>query len=1052
MLTRLRETFFGSKRRAGQIAVILILFIAILLAVFAVILNLGKVSQTKTFLTMAVDSSASLMASMFASYAEYQFQSVIEPGPNDEADWPITRRELSEFLTYVISAVIAIIGLVLIVLGAFSYGGTTAPGIWVMGIAGAVLAIGGLILYVCWVQPEQQSAWNKMFKNLTAQEKFLEQGVQTLLSYVAHDPVFINDDGDFDMDGQLYHPVNNPEEKVGRFSVLYTRRAEYLSGFAKTSPAVAADFLKALAGFLYDQQAPASANPKIFSWDPYWDITPDGFGVWDKEGGGAPTQGTYFHNESLSNCTETNPAGCPLNGSPWRIIGDPLWENPQNSFISFREMIGRDDENKLIYFNYNINSSQNPMAASASAQNMPWAEWQATDAMGLYNLLWRLDKAKTSLLSAIPSTHEGCFWCGSSGNQSWSHCPPFFTGFTLPYPEACSSNNPLYGSSNLKNCWCLKTNTDPIDVSPTTIADNVCYSQNTMAFVWKKGVNHYCSTNFPYGICATKNCPDYCASYVGGNGCCVSTTDPWCDQHPECFSSYSCGVDLNTGNSVANEFTWREDLVDMLRYDEKFGINPFILHSKQSLKVNPFNANLAPGGSLPVFVAKWLKISNTQNIQDMGGLQLWAAGLDSAKQELISLRDKTFSATSPFICPDVNTANITPTQVKDCFNATIASMQTCMNDCLNNQALCNQLATRLGIFFQEPYPTSGTYANQSTGCSFFSANYVFMKEMGNWLVKLLHRRNYLFGTTGTGGLYGDLQAAINAVDSAKNKINGFLNDPRVEAMRVAIDYISQGSDSSPGRVIYAWQDEDKPGQPPFSGKWHIVMAQAGVPTLCNNKCGRVSCNSHDGSCPEPFLPRVHSWNHKVGSYQWWSLVDLEDSEGKRKSKCGQNNSSGPWWCLGSDSCHNLESYKDVKRCFMGGMTKARVVRYDEGGSALNWATNLNFWRMRSENINATATAGNPDHIDGPQGKCQAIMNLGAHSALPDAGKSYGIAGAFILNAPSPYNQECYNLMLQLLRKGIQSESCAEYFCRQGNTDYQKSRFGVKFVPCRSNDW
>ena len=62
------------RQESGQVALILVFLTAVALILLAVVLNLDKVSQTKTLTTLASNSAASTMASTFASYSEQLYQ------------------------------------------------------------------------------------------------------------------------------------------------------------------------------------------------------------------------------------------------------------------------------------------------------------------------------------------------------------------------------------------------------------------------------------------------------------------------------------------------------------------------------------------------------------------------------------------------------------------------------------------------------------------------------------------------------------------------------------------------------------------------------------------------------------------------------------------------------------------------------------------------------------------------------------------------------------------------------------------------------------------
>lgn len=1008
-------------QRSGQISVILILFIAILLSIFAVIVNIGKLSQNKVSATIAVDGSAALMASMFASFAEAQYHGTIMGGGDHDEDWSLSRRETSNIWTYIASLVIAIVGLIL-VCTVFGSG----LGAVLIAVAAVVLSLATVVLQFAVVQPAMQGAWNRMFRNLSTQEQFREQGIQSLFSASAQDPVLIDDIADYDMDGYLKGDgtLEGEADQVGRFSVLYTKRAEFLSKKIISRVGPVKDFLKALAELLYDQLS--IINPgtgyKIFPWDPYWDITPDGFGLYDKDFTGCPSGG-YFKNEcETSWCSSTTmmPQLCPPNGTPWTLIYDWNWEDPTNSFMSFREKIGRDDENKDIFF---TPVSTNPQAAGASAQNLATAEWLGEDATGLYRLLWDLDRVDLSVINGLGSgNHQGCAWCGSGSGagQSFNYCPSPFSGFTLPQPQACNANNPHYQSSpnGLRDCWCLKTNTDPTQATPSQIAENTCYVHIASSFRWKKGHNAYCSVDVPYDICSGKNCASTCVNQNNNSACCLD--DSQCSS--SCLPSWDCGQD-GLGNSVANQALWREDTLDYLRYGPS-SVDTFITEVKNLFFKGPEALAGGQASVLEQFV-KWIKTS--------GELTQWTNMFTAIKQQLVSLQAGTFASGS-FVCPGSNPAN-----VATCLNSTITAIQNCMDAsyCTNNITACSNLANQLGLYFAEP--ASGAvapYAGQATGCTAFTANYVFQHELANWKKKLEHRRDYLVNA------YNRTQAAIASLDVAKQKVESFLSDPRVQAIRDMFSSSGQALVQDGGTVVYAWQDEAKSGQAAFSGRWHAVRAEAFIPTLCGGKCGRTTCERQSDAtngtqCAEPYMPWVKNWKHDLGTRFWYSLIDYESESGAKKGKCGKNNGGG---------YSNKESYKDVAKCFKGGLVRASIVRYDEGKNFLSWATGLQFWQPKFFNPNVTST----DPHNALNVTCSAVIGS---SETPDGGCSYGIrdvpsgSSAFILNCKSSFNQACWDEVHELLKTGTQAKSCAEYFARHGSTLYRSSRFGVKFVPC-----
>lgn len=1110
-------------KKSGQIAVILIFFIAVLLAAFAVVINIGKISQNRTAATIAVDTAAATMASSFASYAESWFQSVIEPG--EDKTGRLTRYEHGGALWYILEVLIALVLLVLAIVILVATEGTGAALTWaIVGVVISGLATLGavtvFVVQVAYVNPQMNRMWNKMFKNLSIAEQFRQQGLQSLFSYSVQDPVLIDDTGDFDMDGYFKGDgtAEGDKEKVGRFAVLNTRRAEWLSGKAGlTGPMdTARTFAKVLAKLLYTQDEPhlhpagynGPSGPLsyyVFRWDPNWNInTPDPagvtpFGLKDKDKGGAPPLGTYFYNESLSACDANVPfllPGCMPNGTSWIRIFDPLWENPGTSnpypqsivpATSFRERLGRDDENAKIYF---TPISSNPMAVSGGVAadhyfNPP--EWREADSFGIYRLLWEMDKVDLGIVNQLeqPSEvgsqdHRGCFWCA----DGYSSCPASFpTGFTLPYPGQCTNtNNPYYYGfgGNPRDCWCLKTNVDKAKVTPIPLAENTCPDASNLGnFTWKKGITRYCSTEVPYGTCSVKNCDSGCSQ--PGEGC------------PIFCSPRTCGLDSN-GQSLpagTNEPLWREDLMDFLRYDPQGGIDAFITASQNVIEYlnnmawgnhvlsqNFYYFHFINSGPLPGFY-HWIKIKDgvvdvanyqPSDFAELGGLQKWIVALDTIKNEINAKRLASFQSQPGGVC----STSQTPSDLKMCLNNKITAIDTCLSSCSVQN--CTAIAADLSL----PFNTS--YSGQTTNCNINPSPltpYVFLRELSNWRVKLAHRRDYLFGPNGNDGLYAKMKAAVQMISDARQAVYDFLSNPAVNDMRNLFENPPFSIAGDKGEVVYAWRDEAKPGQPSDSGKWHIVRSKVGVPTLCNGQCGRTQCEYHDSrcndsqessggypydsGCKEPHMPAVIKWSHDIGTHLYWSVVDYvkpgpNDPEKSNQWEeprgcCGKKNKGDLGWVT---EYQNKESFKDARKCFKGGLVRASLMRYDEGEGLLSWATGVNFWKTRFKNPNAPGTAGySSDQIEQVCGPLMAgNPNEPAVAESPDGGCSYGVDGAFVLNCISSLNEQCWWIVKDLVRNyGTESQSCAEYFCRgHDERGYDNSKFGVKFVPCPKRNW
>ena len=248
-----------------------------------------------------------------------------------------------------------------------------------------------------------------------------------------------------------------------------------------------------------------------------------------------------------------------------------------------------------------------------------------------------------------------------------------------------------------------------------------------------------------------------------------------------------------------------------------------------------------------------------------------------------------------------------------------------------------------------------------------------------------------------------------------------------------IAYIAEEEETGiySGQVIYAWRDEPKEEQ--ATGPWHVVLAEAKIPTLCGGNCRRTMCViDNPGSGPkyavapnddcrfESDIPYILSKD--LGS-EYYFLLDYAE-----KGSCERVNNAGA-------------NYKYIDRCFKGGLTKARVIRYDQDkadSGILSFATGSVFWKNTAGRFGVTPSVS-PDDIE-LDGYCGEIMELGAVEG------AWGTEGAVLLGKPTPVNISCWNLMIELLKSGVESRSCAEYFYRDVGEDNSPA-FGAKLADC-----
>ena len=920
-LNKLLKPSLRAKKKSmeGQIAVILVLFLAVLLVVLSVVMNLGKIAQKKTLLQVVSDTSAIAMASLIASVAETQFQECFR-GKYEHNSGGFERPAamtlkgegwFKKMLTAIIDLVVAAGLTVISCVPGGQWAAPLAGPAWV-NFAGSVADM-GLSMHV---QDKAIRAWNRMFEGLEQNEQLRQQGLTAAIGGVAMDPVLLPDDGDYDMNGYYVGDGTDQgeKEKVGRFSVLNSKRVVALAEKQYDYSPVMKNFRRALAEFVFE--GGGTFNLETVP------IPDDDWGLWDKGNasipGACPATG-YYHNECDVTCDASkNPLdpNCPSNNSdPWRYIYDKTWESFSNtSFESFREFIGRDDESKKFFIN-------------GSAQLVNPGNWYPFDATGLYKLLWDINTLKMPDAN-VPQGYaqtdlQKCFWTGmhtNGGNIKTSDsCQYFFDVYTtypkFVLPRGMHCEHPQYENFHPREaCWssyyfptsnpAFSKKLDPVGLELPLIDDAMCYQSDYPVFSWKKGTSRYCSTGtLPYNICPGKNCDASCAS------CSASSAT--------CKPDDVCGGD-GQGGAAANQGEWRNDAVELFRYGYGQKIDDFINFADSEIFMYSPEWLLKTFDSWYPYVEQWIRVGDPAN---PGGLEQWIASIENIEQVLSTFKNKNF------VDPSGNAlCTGTAGDLEFCYDSTLEQIDYCLNACLGNVPICEQLKGRLDLFFQEPPPTSGLYAGQATGCDGDPAGtkaYNFKFELENWQAKILYRKQYLFGINGWGGIFRRVDQALEKLQTAKDKINGFLNDPRVKALRNFDPNAGSGSAGGNGQVIYAWRDKPKPGYE--NGPWRVVLAETKIPTLCNNNCRRTTCvadndgvsipstntAAYNANCPrEPRIPKILSDEFETAPYYF--LVDYDGY-----GTCTHQNDT-----LGAN-------YKYPSRCFKGGLTKARVIRYDQ---------------------------------------------------------------------------------------------------------------------------
>ena len=209
------DIFFRSRATRGTVAITLMLIIAVALVFYAITLNWGKIVQTKTIVTVASNTAASVMASLMASYGEQVVQTSLG-GEREICGWT---------MVFVIFLLIIIIILLIVI---------TGPAGWALAIAiiGLVLAIGALIIQLAVIEPGLTSMWNKQSQDtLSIAGRFVETGIRTALQQSVADREVILDTNDRDLDrvfqGSIPEPGSIPgPDYINRFGFYYQKRLD----------------------------------------------------------------------------------------------------------------------------------------------------------------------------------------------------------------------------------------------------------------------------------------------------------------------------------------------------------------------------------------------------------------------------------------------------------------------------------------------------------------------------------------------------------------------------------------------------------------------------------------------------------------------------------------------------------------------------------------------------------------------------------------------------------------------------------------------------------
>lgn len=543
-----QRPFFGYSEK-GQIALIIIVIIAIVIAFFAITLNIGRIGQIKTITTIASNSAAAFLASQMAGYAEYLYQ--VQLGGHGPGD-PNAGDDLANCAAS--GVVVQIIALIAIVASLLIPGAQTTTGFWVNFWISVGLMTASIVINITVIEPELTKQWNKIMNTMSSADQFLQQGIEIGLQNAVEDQAVVDDITDFDADGffgyETVGGITQPKDVVSRFGEKYTEMLkEMVQKIPSADTHVIDDFKTALKEFLKKD------TDNWGLWDPYTDSC--GF----INNIGHPccippvTLKQYQECNVCCQPPEYRPVGCDSNFSSycpqtnWPYVYDPLFENDLNnsgadSFVSFREFLGGDDENTQLRFD-----PDNPENYYYSSD--PSGIYRSTDATGIFPALWDIADRTTLANNAVDSLGypEGCFWCDKRFS---SVCNSYEADgrLSLPVPDCvgdacCLSSLDTEGGGGYF---------DRVpNVPDMLIGTNQCLGEAGVIDWWKKGDQRYCSTIPPYDQdCIGKQCQSSCAAPA-----CIDDSENWGEQ---------CLPDKECADTGINKALWTEDQIDNIRY------------------------------------------------------------------------------------------------------------------------------------------------------------------------------------------------------------------------------------------------------------------------------------------------------------------------------------------------------------------------------------------------------------------------------------------------------------------------------------------------------
>ncbi|OGX32830.1 MAG: hypothetical protein A2787_05475 [Omnitrophica WOR_2 bacterium RIFCSPHIGHO2_01_FULL_48_9] len=1144
------------KTNRGQVAVVMILVIAVAFIIYAAIINLNKVAQAKTVVTIASNLSASQLGSMMASYGEVILQTTALGGRREKCDW-------IQVWAIILLIVIIIVGIILSIifppLGAIFL----AIGLTLTGavIAVALLLI-ALIIQMAVVEPGMTKLWGKMMEGqLIPLDDFVERGVQTGLLAAVGDQAIIPDNFDMDLDG-LYGAANGVlNDKIGRFSVYYAERLKRIK--PRTAEDVS-DFIAALEEFLllnadgwglydpYDsadlcgEAANASSPNKPSMCDPCClpptlDGQPIRAECCDSTDPDIPICGRSTNCGNRSSPIWGSDPFSSIFPSPYKFLYQGFLDQFENNsglapVLSFREKIGRDDEIQNWQINPNWNNGLN---INNQSQQSLLSNFQYKDATGyyvppthgvpqvdlkrgIYSLFYKLADWGPDLSAPIlPVNNEKCFWCDPTKDPLRPVCnpvtqPPEIPQLFLPNPlvpilyhgGACVDQANVVGQDKPVRPDKVG-NFNRLTVNAGTRCAND--PQDVNRPLWVRGGDRFCKADFsgpnvgwPYAARCNKHIttcavdPDNCVCADGANAGLWpdDTLDDmmygmeefiqWAQSLIDQFNADPVGTNIGLLDWYPEAANWIEPAGGYMGRSSDGGLMAWmkeIRHWRDALaswlddpnyEGNTWNEAWCypkiderfPGGGDPTkympdgeynAINSALTGPNNHTMDGVGACLKWNAQdaftpvtgpagsgnydkFDFCADPLQCLYNWNIvcgdlpRSLLPFATFDQSATADPDPFMTTVLNCLLGDPVTGNGPCTN--ATCDAVSQRfLGTNWDTAWCTNngvpwGTFSDcSSTPCNLYFNNLVLWVSANGgsclntaWLANVRtsadNARNQVakfnkrlaFLDDGDSltrtGVWEQAKYFWEEMNTAHLKFQEFLVGPTspAEVLTEKVRNYGITQPALPSQVIYAWQGEQpKPNPFPRQGYWHITRVDVRIPNRCNNACGA------DPNTNPPYKDP-----------HWPTISTRTISWGTRR-------------------CYTLTSDR--------GVVKARVTRYDEDRDPRNliFPMGERIWDFkfshpgapRASNVGGRITQDclGPAHCPNqPLHKCLELQDP------PEA------KGAFLIGQKDEIfgvSETCWETINDILRSGVVSETCAEYYLKDGGN----TGFYIKFIKC-----